>query len=995
MKKIVAFVLSLAVILACLPSFALADNPVTVYEDLSAVEGLEEALKNPQKNLAYNSFYSGTKGVAGTVNFSYTNAEKTNESIIEYSSSKIGKLTNGILDESHVDLNATVNNAAAPLFVDSNGNAVDGVWLDITLSFIKSANIEAVLLASVNDQQTHFVTQEYEVYAGNDLSNLYSEANKKYVYTCQNSSRGQYIKFNENVSAQYVGIRITKALIPERVPAEHRIYGIARLREIAVFGEITCSEEDFIESEGRAEKYKAKLKTEAHLNYGYAVTQGKAKSAFFSKGCDEGNELGWGNFKSYTTSNDLADGDVATFSDVSIEAATSHMRHMKDGAFKENTYGEIIVCLNKPSIVDSILIAQRSELMLRSKKYDIYISDEYEDLFDEENRYVQHETKTDGRYQTFSFGEGVKANFVAMRIYEPVTLPQYNLGDDAAYIRLAEFAVFGEENDAKYSYSATSNVGDFINKSGLEPDGTKLSFSAPLTGNGYSFKGWTVNGKAVDGTVDLIDNVASIDMKLCENLNIVAVYEQDSDKLQSSKFKIIGNKVIVDRDTLVYEIRSGFEHYMSAIEVEYEGETASDRFYAESLMNIKLHSAGQVVNTYNLHTIGDANADGNYSVSDVVASVNATLSGGNEETTAICDMDKNGVLTVSDAVILRKEVLNVTEFVDYSEKTAKTSEMEFKKLGRVITEEDGEICFDLPSSGFAFRLNCFGSVSAQVYVPAQKYFTVVIDGVETEVKATSSGTINLPLAKGLSRGEHTFEVYTTSGYSTTLKGITFSGISLDAPKNKDRYIEFLGDSITEGGSNMVDAAGVPLEEGRTRNEYYSFASVAARKLGADWSNFCRGGAYLVARDEATAIHIPSVYAQETIDSKKPYSFERKPDVVVINLGTNDGSTLYNKYSTNDERKAAFKTEAKKLVELVYEKNGEDLAIVFAFGLMTNKNYMDEAYQELAQELTAEGKEAHYVRLPTNKDGGNGHPDVAGATKGGEVLAEFIEENVFK
>ena len=70
------------------------------------------------------------------------------------------------------------------------------------------------------------------------------------------------------------------------------------------------------------------------------------------------------------------------------------------------------------------------------------------------------------------------------------------------------------------------------------------------------------------------------------------------------------------------------------------------------------------------------------------------------------------------------------------------------------------------------------------------------------------------------------------------------------------------------------------------------------------------------------------------------------------------------YSTTFEKRAAFKTAIKGLVDLVYEGYGKDVPIVFAFGFMTDENYMDEVYKELAAELTNAGGEAYYVRMPT-------------------------------
>ena len=613
MKKILSLFLSLALFIGAMPIFALADDGFSISEDLTALSGIEEKLQDPDQNLTYGFGLSTVKGTAGTVTLSYTDANNTDKA---FTLTRFPNLTNGVIDENHTDVNTSTTDGNAPLYVDADGNALEGVWLDITVSFIKTASVDSLLVAGCAPGQPHFNNQEYEVYAGNSIDSLYSAENKKLTYVNSTSSNGQYIEFDAPVSAQFVGIRITKAVIPEGVPESVRKYAVPRLREIAVFGEITYTEAELIDSAKRAQEYIAKLKTDAHINYGYNKAEGKSKGVMFPKGCEEGELMSYGSIKSYTTDNDLSDGDVSTNADVNVYSPNGYVRFLKDGVFRENTYGDIIVCLKNPSVIDSILIGQRVDnIKLRSRRYDLYMSENLSDLFDEENRYAEYENTKGSVQQTFAFPEGVDASFVGMRVYEAVTLPEYNLGDDNSYIRLNEFAVFGREKINQVSVSAASSPIEVINEEETVIEGTPVSYEIPLVEDGYTFSKCLVNGEETDVEIIPRSNKACLKTAIDVDTNIVFEYAPNSENLSSDIFKVIDNRVIVGtKKLLVYELRGGFDQYAPSISVDWEGEYAPDYFTVSGDMRLKLKVTENLVKSYEVDRSGDPVDEGESAV---------------------------------------------------------------------------------------------------------------------------------------------------------------------------------------------------------------------------------------------------------------------------------------------------------------------------------------------------------------------------------------------
>ena len=144
--------------------------------------------------------------------------------------------------------------------------------------------------------------------------------------------------------------------------------------------------------------------------------------------------------------------------------------------------------------------------------------------------------------------------------------------------------------------------------------------------------------------------------------------------------------------------------------------------------------------------------------------------------------------------------------------------------------------------------------------------------------------------------KHTITAYKAT--EATTGNITFTGAEGDLYKVKNepkKKIEFIGDSITSGMGN--DSKEIPCGSGEwydQHNGYYSYASIAARAVDADFIlNSVSGiSMYRNWNDEHDKEAImPDVYGNLYLnkDTSKPYNFDFGADITCIALGTNDFS----------------------------------------------------------------------------------------------------------
>ena len=329
-------------------------------------------------------------------------------------------------------------------------------------------------------------------------------------------------------------------------------------------------------------------------------------------------------------------------------------------------------------------------------------------------------------------------------------------------------------------------------------------------------------------------------------------------------------------------------------------------------------------------------------------------------------------------------VIGVSLFhlLTFSPLSATATNKTFPLKGSFVSPADkhilyaGRICFTNPERpawnypGVQIVAAFEGTSLKMMAKPKSGYFMAQIDQAEPfKVAFRGERDSVVTLATALPDSRHTVRLmYAIEGYEFYPEFWGFiidEGKSLvDAPAFPSRKIEFIGNSITCGYGNE----GMLKEEHfeyETENHYYSYASITARNLNAQHWVVARSGIgayrnYGEAKTGSPRSCMPVQYEytgyaydldlrKEASFLKEKWDFSRyQPDVVCINLGTND-------LSTNNYDLKLLKEGYQKLYKLARQHNPK-AKIVFLTGSMLYNQELKEARQ-LLDEVTAEAQKA--------------------------------------
>ena len=301
-----------------------------------------------------------------------------------------------------------------------------------------------------------------------------------------------------------------------------------------------------------------------------------------------------------------------------------------------------------------------------------------------------------------------------------------------------------------------------------------------------------------------------------------------------------------------------------------------------------------------------------------------------------------------------------------------------KILGVRHLPSDEVLYTDYSSSGIQFNADCRNDLSISLYSNNPCYFKVYVDGELLQYEDSDyytvdkETTITIP---NLTEGLHSFRIIKVTGYTRALceiRSLTLEGELKEAPADKDLYIEFLGDSITCGWGVIGNHSGAYTDQ----DSSLSYAHLVAEKLDADYSLFALSNCGVLAG----SITFDECYefASWRRDSENKYDFIRKADITIIELGTND----YTQKIPQED----FEKALSRLIERIYDHNGEDCKIMIIYN-MKNNNYA-ASLNKIAQIY-----ELPILKLKrsTNSKTYN-HPSAAEHAAYVDPLVEFINNN---
>ena len=346
--------------------------------------------------------------------------------------------------------------------------------------------------------------------------------------------------------------------------------------------------------------------------------------------------------------------------------------------------------------------------------------------------------------------------------------------------------------------------------------------------------------------------------------------------------------------------------------------------------------------------------------------------------------DENTTEAVTTEAVTTKEPTDYSKQITIKTEDAVKNDL-IKVNGRYEFLKNGALSCDHTGCGIEFSLDCEGTVAVNVTTTGDIYFTVWVDGVRQDKEnregyavsgiavTAKKRSVPMILGENLPAGEHNFKIAKQTNPRTSVASIdsvSFSGKFLDRPADKPVLIEFIGDSLTAGSVNIGDkniklsASSAVYEDGTQ-----SYAYLAAEKLGVDVSVVARPGIgllYGTGGDSSTQMgaiyHLQSWWRS----TKTEYVPVRTPDLVVINLGTNDQGSM----SSAGGSIAAYTKGLTDFIGVIRGYYGEVPIMILV------NNDIAGSFRPATVEATKGMNGITIESYQRHKNGGNNHPNLS-------------------
>lgn len=318
------------------------------------------------------------------------------------------------------------------------------------------------------------------------------------------------------------------------------------------------------------------------------------------------------------------------------------------------------------------------------------------------------------------------------------------------------------------------------------------------------------------------------------------------------------------------------------------------------------------------------------------------------------------------------------------------SDKTVKYLGRTLMQDD-ILWLALSGSGIEFA---YEGTYLEVHLQGDDHTAATADHTRIAVYLDDNRVLDnmimspqehYPIIEESTPVTHTVRILKLSEAPMSIIGIcalvTDDAAKLSPTPAKAHRIEFIGDSITCGyGTDDRDLT--HTFSTATEDVTKAYAYRTARLLDADYSivSYSGYGVYSGYTDEATDIRntaelVPPYYPlvgfsrgtyQNVAVTMTDWDFCRfKPELIVINLGTNDFSYCRD----NTDRQAAFITCYHDFLTMVHEKN-PDAYLLCIYGIMNSEltPCIEDAIARYRQSSGSERVDSLFLPTQTESDG---------------------------
>ena len=348
-----------------------------------------------------------------------------------------------------------------------------------------------------------------------------------------------------------------------------------------------------------------------------------------------------------------------------------------------------------------------------------------------------------------------------------------------------------------------------------------------------------------------------------------------------------------------------------------------------------------------------------------------------------------------------------------TETSYKATEENVKLLGRTYFNEDKLYCA-LSGSGAEFSFNgtkcsvvVTGDANAMsptaadnqarvaIYVNGERVIDDMVDNIQETYDVFESDT---PQTAVISIVKLSESPMSTIG----IKEIRATGSKIAPTPNKDILVEFIGDSIT-CGYGIDDPDKDHHFSTKTEDVTKAYAYRTAEKLNADYSMVSFSGYGIISGytndKKVEAQTVPQFYTKlgyswaangSFVPANVDWDFsKRQPDLIVVNLGTNDDS--YTK--TDSEKQQEYCDAYVEFIKKIRENN-PDAKILCTLGIMGDRlfDYVQLAVHNYTEETGDSNISAMKfdVQLPDDGYSADWHPSVTTHEKASDKLAAEIK-----
>ncbi len=330
-------------------------------------------------------------------------------------------------------------------------------------------------------------------------------------------------------------------------------------------------------------------------------------------------------------------------------------------------------------------------------------------------------------------------------------------------------------------------------------------------------------------------------------------------------------------------------------------------------------------------------------------------------------------------------------------------------LGRHETDTQGYVVMNNTAAGFEVR---FYGTELTVTMSDGKYaadaygtgLAVFVDG-ETDPTANVihlhrdgvavAGGRKITLCSFEEPGWHTVKVQKIteedSGYAK-LMAMTVTGRLAKVQTKYDLKIMVFGDSITTGYGNTRGEGVADGLTTTTQNGLLTYATIAAAQLNADVHVFAKQGIGLYTNPYGQTRYLKDIYGKVSPLSETAWDMTTwVPDIVIINIGTNDSWTTTSDKATNGNTvfsAADYKAAYVKMIEELAQIWGKDVKFVLCVGSMESElsSYISSIRLQLKSKKISVYQASFVPRTYA------GHPLVEWHETAAETLLAVINNN---